>query len=1507
MVTGGRQRQRRAASAVSKATSKATSKSTSKSTSKATSKASSKPAPRARPANEAPIVFIVEGTPGAAAEATRGRAGPATADRDAGRIKASVRVGALRGKGKPVRLEATPGADIVRLELDGGPVLRLHPQTALELLQGPGGPRRGRGSAATAREVHVSGELPWVPATAAGAAARGGGLLARVRVKVIDILTGKLVDKAADFVAEKVATVVDNQVRAGVYRLPRHGKLERLKGQPGQHVDRIEPRAGNAPILVLLHGTFVETTSTFGKLWEQWPSQVQALFDYYGGAVYALDHETLGKSPFANAQLLADVLPEGARVHLLSHSRGGLVGEVLARLAVTPALDDRDFAFFTGEHGYQATEMKRVHARLRGVKVERFVRVACPTRGTLLAGKRLDLYLSVLEWVLRKTGIEPLAELVAFLDAVAERRTDPALIPGIEAMLPDSPLVRWLEAAPAPIASELRVIAGDLKADSISGFFKTVFANAFYGTDNDIVVHTSSMYGGSPRVSGASYLLHRSGEASHFSYFANPLTVRAAVDGLTLPTPTQFRPTGPLSWGGVSAEGFRGRALRTRATGTAGKPAMQPLPVPPETTDSEALAEPVLTVRLVNGNLAFVPEPLFIGHYKSMVLTGTEKVVDRRIGGTMLDALALGADNYPEAIGSHRVFVNTRRDDTDPREVRGRPEAAIVVGLGAEGELNADALAKTTRHAVLGWLQRCRERTGEAAGAEVRIAATLFGSGGIGVQPGAAARAIVQGVVEANRSVDANGWPRVHELQLIELFLDRASEAWRELQALLADKPASGFVLAPLVDPGPGALRQPLDNGYRGADYDYVRVSGRGDGRLEFALNTRRARSELREQSTQFKLVQELIANAASADSGDLEVGRTLFQLLVPPSVEPYLRASKRLVIDLDVAAAAIPWEMLEPRAPRDTHRDGKAPPPWALECRLLRKLQLADDPGPERRDAQAEDAALIISEPVVDREGYGALEGAIEEGLLVERLFGQHPAFGPENTELHEGERAQPILNALHQRDWRVLHIAAHGEPEDWDGKGSAGGVVLSGELFLGAREIRTMRVVPELVFINCCHLANLRTREVPDAKRRKFEPGAFAAGVAGELIRIGVRCIVAAGWAVADKAAHRFAEVFYERLLAGARFGEAVGAARDAAHEMGGNTWAAYQCYGDPDWRLRVGTGDAQRPPESPAEAFAGIASAPALALALETLAINARWQKGPADRADLHGRIRHLEATHGATLGGSGAVAEAFGVAYEEAGLFEPAIQWFQRALESDDASASLRAAERFGNLGARQAWQLVRPGTGRRGKRPGAPQLAASRNMALKAAQHLETLVSAKRNVERLNLVASAYKRLVMIEQQMGPKESEAAREHLVRMVEVYGDAAQLAKDDPKLDWFYPAQNLLAAQVRRARADPAAPAPDAKLRQAILEDLDRRAASDKTGWAQVGRIEMDLHAALLDGGNRAEAERALDAFVKLHERLPAPAVWKSVSDQLDFLLGEPEPALAELVDRVRAFAG
>src|SRR5690606_828403 len=101
----------------------------------------------------------------------------------------------------------------------------------------------------------------------------------------------------------------------------------------------------------------------------------------------------------------------------------------------------------------------------------------------------------------------------------------------------------------------------------------------------------------------------------------------------------------------------------------------------------------------------------------------------------------------------------------------------------------------------------------------------------------------------------------------------------------------------------------------------------------------------------------------------------------------------------------------------------------------------------------------------------------------------------------------------------------------------------------------------------------------------------GALAANLGMQFIRMGVRAVVAAGWAVDDAAALAFAEAFYGRMLAGEAFGEAVRAAREEVwlRFRGVNTWGAYQCYGDPDYTLLRGR--AARPAQhqcfhSPAE---------------------------------------------------------------------------------------------------------------------------------------------------------------------------------------------------------------------------------------------------------------------------------------------------------------------------------
>ena len=217
---------------------------------------------------------------------------------------------------------------------------------------------------------------------------------------------------------------------------------------------------------------------------------------------------------------------------------------------------------------------------------------------------------------------------------------------------------------------------------------------------------------------------------------------------------------------------------------------------------------------------------------------------------------------YPVAVGSHQIFINTR-----PNLERGtfmpRPKAVIVVGLGEEGKLRAADLAQSVRQAVIAWAQRLAENKKHAP-AVFELAATLLGSGGTGVtrrrrrpprRPGR-----VRGQRSSCRTTHGSDgkWPRVSHLHFIELYLDRATEAWRALRMQAAATPGR-YVIDDAVKPGTGPLQRPPDSGYRGAEFDFITVEAKPDKdgapMISYTLDTRRARSEVRGQRAQSELL----------------------------------------------------------------------------------------------------------------------------------------------------------------------------------------------------------------------------------------------------------------------------------------------------------------------------------------------------------------------------------------------------------------------------------------------------------------------------------------------------------------------------------------------------------------------------------------------------------------------------------------------------------------------------
>ena len=97
------------------------------------------------------------------------------------------------------------------------------------------------------------------------------------------------------------------------------------------------------PMLVFIHGTGSSTLGSFGDLQRTDSAFWAALKAVYPDGVYGFEHRSLSESPIQNALQLVEALPKGARVSLVTHSRGGLVGDLLCLSDIDAALGAQRF------------------------------------------------------------------------------------------------------------------------------------------------------------------------------------------------------------------------------------------------------------------------------------------------------------------------------------------------------------------------------------------------------------------------------------------------------------------------------------------------------------------------------------------------------------------------------------------------------------------------------------------------------------------------------------------------------------------------------------------------------------------------------------------------------------------------------------------------------------------------------------------------------------------------------------------------------------------------------------------------------------------------------------------------------------------------------------------------------------------------------------------------------------------------------------------------------------
>ncbi len=316
--------------------------------------------------------------------------------------------------------------------------------------------------------------------------------------------------------------------------------------------------SGAQPWLVMLHGTFSTTACSFGDLWnEDGGARFLRLYQTYqhGGnsRILALEHASLSADPVDNALQLVERLPRNARLHLLSHSRGGLIGELLVRRGTggryfSQADLDRLESALGGER--YIDKVRELDERLRDkhIVVERFVRVACPARGTNLASGRLERWLTVFLNLVRlgargvsaATGMTLHPVLGMGSDLMKSLLLDLVSLddlPGLKAMDPSDALLRaLLNGCDEPVDTQLAVVAGITRGSGIVNRLRQLLARAYFRNDNDLVVDTPSMFGGYMRAEHNSIRwVQDDSSITHLNYFRQAATAGRILDGLVSP------------------------------------------------------------------------------------------------------------------------------------------------------------------------------------------------------------------------------------------------------------------------------------------------------------------------------------------------------------------------------------------------------------------------------------------------------------------------------------------------------------------------------------------------------------------------------------------------------------------------------------------------------------------------------------------------------------------------------------------------------------------------------------------------------------------------------------------------------------------------------------------------------------------------------------------------------------------------------------------------------------
>jgi hypothetical protein len=738
---------------------------------------------------------------------------------------------------------------------------------------------------------------------------------------------------------------------------------------------------------------------------------------------------------------------------------------------------------------------------------------------------------------------------------------------------------------------------------------------------------------------------------------------------------------------------------------------------------------------------------------------------------------------------------------------------------------------------------------------------------------------------------------RVTALEFVERFAERAnlaavslrrlptavqlSEDYVDLRAVTVESRPGGLPLGAVLTEAAPAWRRFLITSVEKDELASERTL-----LLDVAVLGRDARADRVQHRLDRAMVDSLVARV-SLNKDDVRTAATLYDQLIPHEMRSAFQTTAGVQFIVDATTANYPWELLGAPRPSDRRQAGGS------FGGAMRQFSESEDRrlNPERASFGS---ALVIAAANVP--GENELPGVLEEADVVSQLLDS--ALPGTSTLLDDRRREIDLVRVQNELfgDHQVLHIASHGiYTED---RPDETGAILSSNCLLTADTVRQLRFVPDVVFLNCCSLGRTGMNRL-------------AAGLAREFMAIGVRALVAAAWPIEDAAAAAFAETFYTELIAGRTLGDTVTRARNHAADLGGReTWAAYQCYGDPGFVLRGARATLSAAVTEPV-------SLSDLMARLDSLAVQTS-DLGRPGRGGVQDRRRRMVATWHELAGwidgrpsvaADNSIQRKLAAVARDLGEYRTAADRYRRFVIDDSSgtpvvgatsgATSIGDVQQTANCLARAAQKDVRD-SGATNDAPLPDTLRADLDLAIELAR---TAVDLLADRESLGVLASAYKRAATVDPQRRAEFLTEAVTNYRRADEQskltrFGaeNALQLAllERDESGEWAH--SELEQRFVPRA---PALEAPDSTPRR-----VDQRRADAVDFWTKADAGDRAL-TRLIAADEDARREKATVDLVAAYQRAFASrSTWAQRQSPLDHLrdlaalLDAADPRLAYL---------